>query len=73
MQVARLGRAFYLMGFVSYNMPRQIGGDADFEISGLELDATVLWARFVTPPVFGVALSLITHRIIPYCLINVKC
>ncbi len=29
------------------------------EIPGSKRDAAVWWARFVTPPVFGVALSLI--------------
>ncbi len=33
------------------------GGNPDFEIPGLERDAGAGWARFVTPPVFGVALS----------------
>ena len=31
-----------------------------------------LWARFVTPPVFGVALSVITQRIIPQNRSKVK-
>ncbi len=35
------------------------------EIPGSKLDAGVGWAWFVTPPVFGVALSAITQRIIP--------
>ncbi len=33
-------------------------GKADFEIPGSKLDAAVAWAWSVTPPVFGVALSL---------------
>ena len=47
-------------------------GDADIEIPGLERNATVVLARFMTPPVFGVALSPITQRIIPQKRSKVK-
>ncbi len=55
------------IGVVSYNTPRQIGGDADFEIPGLELDAAVLLALVCnSPSFFGVALSLTVRGIIPH-------
>ena len=33
------------------------GGNPDFEMAGLKLDAVVGWTRLVTPPFFGVAAS----------------
>ncbi len=47
--------------------------NSDFGIPGSKRNAGVGWARFLTPPVFGVALSSITQHIIPCCLIFVKC
>ncbi len=43
----------------------RLDGNPDFEIPGAKRDAAVWWAWLVTPPVFGVALSPITQRIIP--------
>ncbi len=53
------------IGFVSHNCVPIDRGDADFDIPGLERDAAVWWAWFVTPPVFGIALSSTMRRIIP--------
>ncbi len=47
-------------------------GNADFEIPGLRRDAMVVLARFVIPPVCGVASSLIMRRIIPQNRSKVK-
>jgi hypothetical protein len=52
------------VGFVKLH-PGRLGGNPDFDISGSKRDAAVWRARFVTPPVFGVALSSIRQRIIP--------
>ena len=41
----------------AYLHAHRSGGNPDFEIPGLKLDADVGWTRFVTPPVFGVSAS----------------
>ncbi len=60
------------IGFVSFFFVSPDRVDADIEISGLERNAAVALTRFVTPPVFGVALSSITQRIIPQNRSKVK-
>ncbi len=59
------------VGFVKLH-PGRLGGNPDFDILGSKRDAAVWRARFVTPPVFGVALSSITQRIIPQNRSKVK-
>ncbi len=49
----------------AYLRAHRSGGSPDFEIPGSKLDAAIGWTRFVTPPVFGVALSLTVRGIIP--------
>ena len=54
----------------------RFGGDAEFEIFGLERYVAVDWARFaplsLSLPVFGIALSAIMRGIIPESLVDVK-
>ncbi len=60
------------LGLFRIIRPDRSGGNPDFEIPGSKRDAAVGWARFVTPPVFGVASSLIMGCIIPQNRSKVK-